>query len=263
MTIYAVGDIHGHVEQLDRALGLIEADGGADATTVFLGDYTDRGPDSRGVIDRLVDGLGGGRPWICLMGNHDRMFMRLVRDGALGDAAIVSGKTWLHPSLGGGATLASYGVALPERDELERYGHEPAYDDDLEGLFAAARAAIPQAHLDFLAALALTHETDAQIFVHAGIRPGVPLDRQAEDDLLWIRGDFLDDPRDHGRLVVHGHTAVRAPEHRGNRLNLDTGAGYGRPITAAAIDGRDAWALTEAGRVPIPQRGWRWRLWDD
>ena len=253
-TVYAIGDVHGRLGELDRALALIEADGGAEAPVVLLGDYTDRGPDSRGVIDRLIAWRADGPDRVCLMGNHDRMFARFARDGGLTDDAISSGSTWLHPHLGGAATLASYGVATPEPRVLERLGHEPALDDVLLDLMRAARDAVPEAHVSFIESLAPMHVTTEQIFVHAGIRPGVALDRQSVEDLVWIRGAFLDDPRDHGRLVVHGHTAVRAPEHHGNRLNLDTGAGYGRPIAAAAIEGRAAWALGEAGRMPIPLR---------
>ena len=253
-TVYAVGDIHGYSDQLDRALALIEADGGTDARIVFLGDYTDRGPDSRGVLERLAAGWADRRPWTFLLGNHDRMFRRFLGDGTLTDAAIASGSTWLHPHLGGAETLRSYGVVAPRDGRLDKDG--PAMggltlQTTRRRLSEAARDAVPKAHQAFLAALPTVHETADQVFVHAGIRPGIPLAQQAEDDLVWIRDGFLDDRTNHGRLVVHGHTAVDRPEHHGNRLNLDTGAGYGRPITAAAIEGRDAWALSEAGRVPI------------
>lgn len=251
MTIYAIGDVHGQIAELDRALGLIEADGGPGAPVVFLGDYTDRGPDSRAVIQRLIDGLAEGRPWTCIGGNHDRMFHRFVGAGILSDVAIASGKSWLHPGLGGAATLASYGVEVPEAGTLEAFGMDSARDGDWLALRDAARESVPQAHLDFLTALPILHETEAQIFVHAGLRPGVPLDAQVEDDLLWIRKGWLGSTADHGRLVVHGHTALEEPLHYGNRLNLDSGAGYGRPITAARIEGREAVRLTEDGSVPI------------
>ena len=110
---------------------------------------------------------------------------------------------------------------------------------------------MPPAHRRWLADLPLFHRRDAAIFVHAGIRPGVPLAAQTEDDLLWIRAPFLEDPRDHGALVVHGHTALDAPSHYGNRLNLDSSAGYGGPLSAAVIEGRQAWLLTDRGRVPL------------
>ena len=251
MTVYAIGDVHGQIAELDRALALIEADGGPGAQVVFLGDYTDRGPDSRAVIDRLINGLAAGRNWTCIGGNHDRMFHRFVGAGILSDVAIASGKTWLHPALGGAATLASYGVAMPDAGTLEAFGFDSARDDDWLALRDAARRAVPRTHLDFLAALPTLHETEAQIFVHAGLRPGVPLADQVEDDLLWIRKGWLGSTADHGRLVVHGHTALEEPLHYGNRLNLDSGAGYGRPITAARIDGRDAVRLTAEGPVPI------------
>ncbi len=244
--IYAIGDVHGQAAELDRVLALVEADGGPDADVVFLGDYTDRGPDSRGVLDRLVAGRREGRRWTTIRGNHDRMFLRFLEDGTTGDAAIDSGATWLHPALGGPATLASYGVAVPDGCVLD-----PAA---LSGVRADARDAVPEPHRAFLAGLPLTRLTGEQLFVHAGIRPGIPLEAQDEEDLLWIRTPFLEDRRDHGRLVVHGHTRAPSPEHHGNRLSLDVGAGYGNPLVAVAIEGRDAWALTPRARVPIPPR---------
>nr|WP_281494146.1 metallophosphoesterase family protein [Jannaschia sp. S6380] len=252
--IHAVGDLHGQIGELERALALIDAMGEAGAPVVFLGDYTDRGPDSRAVIERLIAGPEAGRDWIFLRGNHDRMFLRFLRflrDGTVADPAIRSGKTWLHPALGGGRTLAAYGVRVPGDEVLSRLGQEPGHDADLARLLDAARDRVPAAHRAFLEGTRMFHEAGDQVFVHAGLRPGVPLDEQVEDDLLWIREPFLFDPRDHGPLVVHGHTAVDAPEHRDNRLNLDSGAGFGRPVTAALIDGRAAWCLTDAGRAPI------------
>lgn len=236
--IYAVGDIHGHLNQLERALALIAADGGPEAEVVFLGDLVDRGPDSRGVIDRLMQGQAAGRPWHILRGNHDDMFRRFLLDGAIENEQIKSGVTWTHPRIGGLDTLASYGVVagegMPE-----------------SALFDAARGAVPPDHLAFLDALPRRIEQGELLFVHAGIRPGVPLSAQDPEDLLWIRGAFLDDPRPHPWLVVHGHTALEHPRHFGNRIDLDGGAGYGRPVVPAVFEGRDCWLLTDAGRVPL------------
>lgn len=241
-AVYAIGDLHGRSEEVERLLELVEADGGPDAPVVFLGDLVDRGPDARGVIERLVDGIAAGRNWTVLLGNHDRMFLRFLTGGILHDPAIRSGASWLHDGLGGRATLGSYGVVAPSGVPK---------GEELAALRQEARAAIPAAHLRFLQGLPALYETEAQIFVHAGIRPGLPLHAQAEDDLVWIREPFLSDRRDHGRLVVHGHTALDAAQHYGNRLNLDSGAGYGDPATVAAIEGRRAWALTPGGRIPL------------
>ncbi len=233
--IYAIGDIHGHADALDAALTRIEADGGAQAVIVFLGDLVDRGPDSRAVLQRLIDGQAAGRPWITLMGNHDR-YMRNFLNGS--GIQYPEHLEWLDPPIGGRATLASYGVnADARRKPVE--------------IRAEALEAIPPGHLEFLDQLSLMHVTDEHIFVHAGIRPGIPLEKQTEHDLIWIRDGFLEHTEDFGRLVVHGHTSLQRPEHYGNRLNLDSGAGHGRSLTAARIEGREAWTLTESGREPL------------
>ena len=207
---------------------------------VHVGDLVDRGPDSRGVIQHLLDGIGGGENWLVLKGNHDRMFSAFLADPVRGDPVLRQGLSWLHPNLGGAATLASYGV----RDAAGR----PASD-----VHAEALDLIPPAHRAFLDRLPLVHQADELLFVHAGIRPGVALRDQAEDDLVWIRAEFLDDPRDHGALVVHGHTVIDAASHYGNRVNIDSGAAFGGPLSAVAIEGREVWLLTGEGRVALPQ----------
>jgi serine/threonine protein phosphatase 1 len=239
MRIYAIGDIHGQLDMLRAAHARIAADrtvaGDPDAPVVHLGDLVDRGPDSRGVIDLLIRGIADGAPWIVLKGNHDRMFVNFLRHGIAHDSGLRRELTWLDPPLGGDRTLASYGV------QLRRW-------TSLRSAWDAALAAVPREHLDFLLNLPLMHQTEDLLFVHAGIRPGVPIDAQVEEDLVWIRGPFLEDTRDHGKIVVHGHTPVEAPEHYGNRVDLDTGAGFGRALTAAVFEGRDCFILTENGR---------------
>lgn len=236
--IYAIGDIHGQHTELVRVLSLIEADGGPDAEIVFIGDYTDRGPASCAVLDTLIAGVAAGKPWHCLKGNHDRMFSWFMRDYPQHDAYLPIHLYWLHARLGGDTTLASYGVTMKETDRQT-------------DVHALAKAAVPQAHVDFLDGLALCHETDDLFFAHAGIRPGVPLADQSEHDLLWIRKEFHTDPRDHGKLVVHGHTPVEQASHYGNRINIDAGAGYGKSLTAVVFERRECWSLTQSGRVPL------------
>ncbi|WP_373355236.1 metallophosphoesterase [Pseudoroseicyclus sp. CXY001] len=253
--LFAIGDIHGQAEELDRALARIEAEAGPDARIIFLGDYTDRGPDSKGVLDRLSGGRKEGRNWVCLKGNHDRMFRRFVVEGDLNDPAIKSGKGWLDRALGGGPTLASY-MDPPGMAEIAERGMDPVPPERLAELLAAARAAVPEAHMEFIAGLPLWHEEAGCLFVHAGIRPGVAMADQVEDDLIWIREGFLDDATDHGRLIVHGHTALEQATHYGNRLDLDGGAGFGRPLYPAMQDEDGAWwLLTWDGRQPLKPAG--------
>jgi len=239
--IYAVGDIHGQLEMLETALHLINADGGPDARIVFLGDLVDRGASSRQVIERLITGQKAGRDWTVLSGNHDDLLCGFLEHGIDMDPRVLSGVPWTGPRIGGLATLASYGIT-----DLDR---------PVDQLLIEARAVIPVAHLKFLRGLPTHLNVDDLLFVHAGIRPGVPLAQQSRDDLMWIRGDFLDDTRTHPWLIVHGHTAVQTAEHHGNRVNLDSGAGYGRPITAAVFEQGQVWQLTTAGRVLLAPAG--------
>ncbi|WP_341368528.1 metallophosphoesterase [Yoonia sp. BS5-3] len=259
-TVYAIGDIHGQKAMLDHALALIEADGGPDAQIIFLGDYTDRGPDSRGVIDTLIGGLNAGRNWTCLMGNHDRMFARFVRDGTEHDARVKSGLSWFNPRLGGAATLESYGVTsdtLPllekRHDGLEWLVGYPmnVYVQQPDTVHKLAKSAVPESHLTFLEKLPRYYQTDDLIFVHAGLRMELPLEWQDPDDLIWIRDGFLESRINYGKLIVHGHTALDYPQHFGNRVDLDGGAGYGRPLIPAVLEGQDCWLLTDKGRVAL------------
>lgn len=236
--IYAIGDMHGQLEEMHRVLALIEADGGVDARVVFVGDYVDRGPDSRGVLQTLLDGQAAGRNWTMLKGNHDRYLSRFLDYGIVHDPATRPDLLWFNPRLGGDKTLSSYGVDAEDGAPLGP-------------IREAACKAVPQSHRDFLAALPLTHQTGDLLFVHAGIRPSVALDKQIEDDLIWIRAPFLEYRKSHGPLVVHGHTSIEHPEHAGNRVNLDGGAGYFRPLHAAVFEGRNCWLLSDQGRVPL------------
>ena len=258
MPIYAIGDIHGQIDMLNHALGLIAADGGPDAHIVFIGDYTDRGPDSRAVIERLIAGKAAGHNWTFLKGNHDRMFCDYVTSANEHDPKVKSNISWINPRLGGANTLASYGVTgTPHFDHpLNGFEKLTHYTRDGATLSAAtiaaeARAAVPQAHTDFLSNLPLTLETEDLIFVHAGLRPQIALADQDVEDLLWIRDGFLETAYDFGRIVVHGHTALDAPTHFGTRVDIDGGAGYGRPLTPVVFEGRDCWTLTSTGRVPL------------
>ena len=199
---YAVGDIHGALHKLLPLLTRCEDHAaGRPRRYVFLGDYVDRGPDSAGVVRALRAFAVRLPEVVALMGNHEAMLLAAFDE-------TIDPAQWLGQ--GGAATLESYGVAQP-RD-------------------------LPHDDVAWLRGLPLTHDDGRRLFVHAGIDPRVPLDAQADDDLLWIREPFLSDARDHGRLIVHGHTPVSSmPDLRTNRLNLDTGAVFGGPLTAAVF----------------------------
>ena len=136
-------------------------------------------------------------------------------------------------------------------ETLQSYGTEVTTNIRIYELHAEARQAVPEHHSHFLRTLPDYHQEGELLFVHAGIRPGVALEDQSQDDKIWIRQEFLNDQRAHPWLVVHGHTQIPAPEHRGNRVNLDSGAGFGRDLTAAVFEGQTCWTLTSQGRRPL------------
>lgn len=235
---FAIGDIHGQIDMLEDALARIHDDPLAGEEVVFVGDLVDRGPDSKAVIATLIEGLAEGEPWKVLKGNHDDFLLRFLDAPDAKKVLTASRLSYLDPRIGGRKTLASYGVDVDERRDWN--------DIQLD-----ARIAIPAAHKSFLRALPLTYATEQHLFVHAGIRPGVPLAKQDPTDLMWIREPFLTSTVDHGPLVVHGHTPVEAPTHYGNRINTDVGAGYGHELMPIVLLERDAWALTDTGRLRL------------
>ncbi|MFD0987034.1 metallophosphoesterase [Methyloligella solikamskensis] len=227
--IYAIGDVHGCLDLLDGLLAKIADDIAehpeADAELIFLGDYIDRGPDSRGVIDRLTSGELPA-PATFLMGNHEEMLLTfLERPGEARQWAVN----------GGEETLASYGIPP---GELPRHP-EAARDRFLK--------LMPESHLQFYKALQLSIVRGGYFFCHAGVRPGVALDRQDRFDLVWIREPFLTYDGDFGKVVVHGHTPVRSVESLPNRIGVDTGGFiYGR-LSAVVLSGDDR-AIIDATR---------------
>ena len=220
--LYVIGDIHGCTDLLDRMIGLIQRDidqyPGAECLTVTVGDYVDRGPDSRGVIDRLARNPFP-TDYIALKGNHEDFLLKFMRDPLIGPI-------WRRN--GGLETLQSYGVPI---EDLRRD----------QGYFEAASAlaaAMPEAHKKFLGSLKLAVSLGPYFMCHAGVRPGVPLDQQKADDLMWIREEFLLSPMDFGQIIVHGHTPVEAPECLPNRINVDTAAVLTGRLTCVALDGK-------------------------
>jgi serine/threonine protein phosphatase 1 len=216
--VCAVGDIHGSLAKLRELVERCEKfAAGAPLTFVFLGDYVDRGPDSAGVVRYLMELQSRrGERLVALKGNHEAVVLD-VCDG------VCAADLWL--SQGGDATLRSY---------------------------RAARAQdLPETVLRWFRSLPLSYDDGRRFFVHAGVNPQLPLEAQDERDLIWIREPFLSARRDYGRLIVHGHTPLETgqPDLRANRLNLDTGAVFGGPLTAAAFaDGRtDPVRIIQAG----------------
>ena len=216
--LYAVGDIHGHLAKYDTLEAAILADArarGEDiARIVTLGDYVDRGPDSAGVLDRLAAPPPEGVERLCLRGNHEAMFEAFLARPDPRDP-------WLE--MGGRETLASYGL-YTDRVAARHFAQ-------------AVRALIPEDHAAFLAGLGMAAGNATHFLCHAGVDPARPLDAQAARDLMWIRAPFLDHGAPLARIVVHGHSPVAAPDLRGWRINVDTGAYSGGPLSAVRLAG--------------------------
>lgn len=221
--IFAIGDVHGRIDLLtaleDRIVRFAADRPETQRRIICLGDYVDRGYHSREVIDHLIASPPDGFDRICLLGNHEDYLLRFYETP-------LAGNGWL--ANGGRETLMSYGVMLPpgraEPDDVTRAR------EDLLTLF-------PESHIAFLRSLRTFHVEGDYLFVHAGVRPRVPLDSQAAEDMIWIREEFLSSNADFGHVVVHGHTVVEEPDMRANRIAIDTGAYASGRLTALALTG--------------------------
>jgi serine/threonine protein phosphatase 1 len=221
IRVYAFGDIHGRSDLLREMFTVIDADMARNpvsrAVEVFLGDYIDRGPDSADTLDLLIE-RSLYRETVFLKGNHEAYFLEVLRDPT-------KLEDWRQ--FGGLQTLMSYGI-------------QPSLNPDAAEQTDLIRALIevmPGDHLRFLQSLKPSFLCGDFFFVHAGVRPGIPLKEQQENDLLWIRNEFLDSDENFGKFIVHGHTPVREPDIRPNRINIDTGAYATGNLTLLTIQG--------------------------
>lgn len=228
VRIYAISDIHGCAHLLEPMLRVIDADLARSkprhAIEVFLGDYIDRGPDSRSTLDVLVKRSRRANT-VFLKGNHEALLATTVRNPALLD-------DWLR--VGGAQTLTSYGVSLP---------HPTPEQEERIALLRQFARALPPEHVQFLRNLRPSFTCGDFFFVHAGIRPGVPLSEQRETDLLWIREEFLESDERFSKYIVHGHTPVRSAQLLPNRANIDTGAYATGNLTLMSIQGTSMLAV--------------------
>lgn len=226
---YAIGDVHGRLDLLDSLLDQIVRDVARrperETFLVFLGDLIDRGPDSFGVVERLRTLKSERLSPVFLLGNHEEVLLRLLG----GEKDLLA--NWMR--FGGAECATSYGL---DARALILMTEERAIE--------ALRAAIPDAHVQFIGSFIDTFRFGDYLFVHAGIRPGIALDGQSQRDLRWIRAAFLDDPSDHGFLVVHGHTITEAIDERANRIGIDTGAYSTGILTAIAVENDQRWFLS-------------------
>ena len=230
--VYAVGDIHGRYDLLETLHAAIAADAGdASAlakTIVYLGDYVDRGGQVYEVIDALASGAADGWDRVCLKGNHEDMMLGFL-------AGTHPLDVWLMN--GGDATLAAYGADLADAGRTRAWAFAAGAGGPAEEAGATLAAALPPTHAAFLDALPLHHRCGDYLFVHAGIRPGLPLEEQDPQDLMWIRETFLGSDADHGAVVVHGHTIFNEVDIRPNRIGVDTGAWRSGRLSCIVLEG--------------------------
>ena len=225
--IYAIGDIHGRLDLLRQLLARIERDiadrAPARIRVVVLGDFIDRGPDSARIA-RIFAAQNSRAGFIVLKGNHEAALV----DGLRGDRTALD--HWIDH--GGDATLRSFGASEAE-----------IFPCDSRTLIETVRRIIPKPIVSWLGKLPVLHRVGPYLFVHAGIRPGVPLEKQGLSDLRWIRDEFLEDDRDHGVMIVHGHTICENVDEWPNRIGIDTGAYKSGKLTAIGLEGGDRWYL--------------------
>ena len=233
--VYAIGDIHGCLSLYEELLTLIERDdrerGPARTTVVQLGDLIDRGPDSAGVVALAMTPLSFAET-ITLKGNHEAAMLASLE----GNTKLLD--VWL--SNGGYSALKSWKIDPRRFQEL-----------DAQAIVELISAEIPAEQLAWLRELPLSHQFGDFYFVHAGVRPNVPLAEQREVDCLWIRDEFLDSKKYHGAFVVHGHSVTDEVEERPNRLGIDTGAYITGRLTALCLEGAERWRLQTKGQLDI------------
>ena len=224
-VVYAIGDIHGRLDLLERIQQRIVDDAmqreASRRQVVYLGDYLSRGPDSAGVVDRVREWLPAGFERITLKGNHEDLLLRFL-EGEIG-----TGRHWLD--YGGLEVMSAYGVVIADREARD--------DASVIAMRKDLAARIPASHLEFFRGLQISHSAGDYFFVHGGVRPGVPLAEQSDRDCLWIRKTFLNSDADHGAIVVHGHSISDQPEIRHNRIGIDTGAYCSNVLTCLVLDG--------------------------
>lgn len=232
--VYAVGDIHGRSDLLEEIHRRIMNDAAnaldeVEKTVVYLGDYIDRSLNSKEVVELLLEAPLQGFNSVFLKGNHEDSLLRFLEDPT-------GGPDWF--SIGGGATVLSYGIKIPKGlTSSQRF----------EYLSTELPDRIPPRHLEFLSSLQLMHVAGDYAFVHAGVRPGVPLDRQRSEDLMWIRREFLDSMENPGKVIVHGHSSTARPDIQKYRIGIDTGAYTTNVLTCLALEGANRWFITANG----------------
>lgn len=218
--VYCIGDIHGRHDLLIQLFGRI--------IIVYLGDFIDRGMDSKAVVDTLINEVWPGVEYVFLRGNHEQSLLSFLQEESVG-------RPWI--TFGGQATLASYGVHFPKI---------PTRRQDFLSIQGKLRDKIPESHIDFFRNTTISYEIGSYFFAHAGVRPSYPLSRQKHEDIMWIRDEFLNSKKNFEKIVVHGHTVVNKPEILPNRIGIDTGA-YATGVLTCLVLEKDRQRLIQTG----------------
>lgn len=244
--IYAIGDIHGCIDDLVQVQNNIQRDldnrPHSKPVIVYLGDYIDRGPDSRGVIENLISEAAAPHHTRFLFGNHDEMLLTFRTDPLIPirpNGPKIDKIHWLHRLGGGAETLRSYGVnGASDENPLDKHD--------------AFVSALPDTHLQFFNSLETFVRFGSYLFVHAGINPDASLEDQTLDDFIWMREPFLSSTKDFGFTVVHGHTPVSEVENRGNRIAIDTGAVFNGTLSCLVVEDSEQSLLTNTALTSCP-----------
>lgn len=235
MRTYAIGDIHGRADLLAEMHRLIDQDLRSysnNATVIYLGDYVDRGADTKGVLEQLINSTVGTSR-VFLKGNHEEMLLEFL-------AHPKRAQRWL--SMGGKEAAQSYGVE----------------ESDPRRVATGLAASVPSAHMDFLRRLEVSHSTDLYFFCHAGVRPGIALAKQDAHDLMWIKGDFLNSDEKFEKIIVHGHSPVDEVDIRANRINVDTRAYATGRLSCVVLDGDQVRVLATQAKASLRARLRAW-----
>ncbi len=233
MRIYAIGDVHGCLEEMNALLDLIQDDLTSNPIKkhriIFVGDFVDRGPDCKGVVERLIQLTAENKNITCLFGNHDEKLLHALKP-------MKEELFKKYFQYGGAETLLSYGFSETELGIVQSGDYSPTL---AKALAKSVKKRLPESHIKFLESLPRQVSEGDYFFCHAGVNPNEPFNQQKDHDLIWMREPFLSWDKPLEKVVVHGHTKIDEPDIRVNRINIDTSCVFGEALTAVVLEGTE------------------------